>query len=895
MLRGRRRELAVVTETLARARAGHGAALVVTGAPGMGRTALLEHLLSDAAEGFRTLGVRAVAEETALPLAGLHALLVTCRPSAGRLRTATPRRPDERFALCAQVHRALAGAATAGPLLCWIDDAHWLDEVSLQALAFTARRIGGRPIAMLITTEAGAPVPTSGIPRVSLGALDGTAARELLDDLVGGGLGDDLAAHLVDLSAGNPLALTELAAALTPDQLAGLAPPPAGLPDHSRLRARHRRDYAALGPDARRLVLMAVCDPWLDTGTLARAAARAGLDLRELESARRSGLVRVDGDVVEIPDPLVRSSLYADAPLADRLAVHDLLAEVLAEDRLRQGWHRAASAGQPDARLSGELGSAAAAARRCGRHADAARVWRQAASLTADSDLKAGRLLAAATDAWLGGRTGDARALLRMVRPLARTGELRALAGLVHGQIELRDGVPAAGGQVLLDAADRLRHDHPTRAVLALMYAAEAAALAGDHRQGPAIAARAAGLTGSGPRSPVAELMLNHLTGMAAVLGGRHTEAGDPLRRVIELAGRVPGCAAKTWAATAAFALGADRRARELATTAVNRARLRGTAALLPWALSVLALTEMQLGEFTAATTACLEGLRAARACGQDNCAADHLAMLALLATVEGDPATARLRAEAAAGLVKERGLGRAGAVLSWALARLDLAEDRTDAGTARLRLLTAGAPADLVVAVLATPDFVEAAAGCGRLDGTAGALERFERWARACDGPTRAALAERCRALLAGGAEAEAHFAEALRLHRAGGSAFELARTEFMYGQRLRRGRRPRDAREHLRDARQMFHRCGAVYWAGRAEAELRAAGEPAEITAWRGAGELTPHQRRIAELVAGGATNREVAARLVLSPRTVDHHLRNIFARLGIRSRVELARIFP
>ncbi|MEV5751150.1 AAA family ATPase [Actinoallomurus sp. NPDC052308] len=909
MLHGRERELAVVAETLSRVRDGGGAALAVVGDPGTGRTALLEHVLGRATTSFRTLGTSGFEQETALPYAGLHKLLWPVSDRIGRLPAAQaaalapvtgegPAPSAEPFVLGTAVHRLLTDAAADGPVLCWVDDAHLLDRVSLNALAFAARRPGDEPLAILLTAGLETSAATDrlrGVPSLRLGPLGDRAARALLDDLLGAEPGADLAADLIDLAAGNPLALSELAAALTPDQLAGAAPPPAALPVHSRLRALHRRRYRALPSDARRVVLLVACDERLELRTLARAATRAGVDPRALETARRSGLIRVDGETVETPDPLIRSSLYADASLAERLAAHRALAAVLDQDRLRQSRHRAASAGGPDARLCEELVCEAAAARRSGRHADAAPAWRQAAALTADAGGRAVRLLAAATDSWLAGRTRTARSLLRAARPYARSDELRGLSGLLYGQIELRDGAPASAVQILVDAADRLAGSHRTRAVLALMFAAEAGCVAGDHRQYRRIGERAAAIALDGVRTPVAELMLAHLDGMAATFGGRHDEAAGPLRRVLRLAEGLDGCAAKSWASLAAFALGEDRRARDLATMAVTRARLRGTAALLPWALSTLALTQVSLGEFAAATSVSLEGLRAARACGQENCAADHLAMLTLLAAVQGDRDTARARANSVAEAAKKRGLTRPAAFAAWALGCLDLADDRPEEGAARLRSLAGTRPADLFTRVLATPDFIEAAVRCGDREGTETALAAFDRWARSTAGPARTALAERCHALLAeDDAAAEEHFAEALRLHRQGGSAFELARTEFMYGRRLRRSRRPRAARGHLRDARQLFEHCGAALWAERAQAELRAAGEPAEPGTRRRTDDLTPHQREIARLVADGATNREIAARLVLSPRTVDHHLRNIFVRLGVRSRVELVHLF-
>jgi DNA-binding NarL/FixJ family response regulator len=286
-----------------------------------------------------------------------------------------------------------------------------------------------------------------------------------------------------------------------------------------------------------------------------------------------------------------------------------------------------------------------------------------------------------------------------------------------------------------------------------------------------------------------------------------------------------------------------------------------------------------------------LEGMRIAAAIGQQNCVVDHLTILALLAGLLGDRETALVRLSAAAEAAGNRGLGRPSALGSWAVACADLADDRPADALDRLRLMAAGTgylhPA---IRAMAAPHFVEAAARCGERAAAADALATFDRWARTTGSTPRLAQSHRCHALLAESeADADEHFREAIRLHRAGDTALELAKTELFYAHQLRRSRKPRAAREHLRDALKIFQQYDAELWARRARAELRAAGDP--VARPGGRPELTPQQQEIARLVGSGATNREIAAQLVISPRTVDHHLRNIFARLGVRSRVELA----
>ncbi|RAY17185.1 helix-turn-helix transcriptional regulator [Actinomadura craniellae] len=906
-LYGRDRELAALTELLTRARAGQGGALAILGGPGMGKTALLEAAVRQAAD-FRTLGTRGIRQETALPYAGLHRLL---RPMAARTRqlpgpqaaalapvTGDGESPaGDSFTLCAAVFGLLADAARGGPVLCWIDDAQWLNRVSLEALTFTARRLTTEPVVMLFAARDDREGTLrerclADIPALSLAALGEDAAHRLLDGPVPG----ELAGELVELAAGNPLALVELAAALTPAQRGGEAPAPRALPAHSSLRALYRRRYLRLPTGARRLVMMAVADERLDMDTLARAAALAGIDLAELDAARAAGLMHVDGEAVGVPDPLIRSCLYADAPPAERRTVHRLLADSLDRQwhRLRRTWHRAAGAEEPDTELADELGEAAAEARAGGDHVAAARAWQRAAVLTPDLELKASRFIEAATDHWMSGRTRRAAALLRQVRPFTGTGELRGHADLLQGEIELRDGVPATAAQILTDTAERLAGSHPAKAVRALKLAAEAAYLTGDNQSRVGLADRAETLRDA-VRTPADELLIDMLGGMADTYRGRHVEAKENLHRVVKLADSIDGCAIRVWGSVAALALGDVQSSHDLAVKGVTEARAQGAKSLVPWALESLARAEMCLGRFSSATANSTEGLRLARATGQENVALEHLALLGLLAATQGDRETAMSHLEDLAEPLRTRGMAKAGATVSWALACLDLADDRPAEAAARLRLMAFTGPAHTTVRVLATPSFVESAVRCDQHERAVRALQIFALWAEGTGSPGWLALVERCRALLADTDDsAGEHFAKALRLHHSGYSAFELARTELLYGCWLRRGRKPRTAREHLRNALQIFQHYGAEKWSERARTELRATGETVEPAGSRTVDELTPHQLQIARLVAEGATNREIAAQLALSPRTIDHHLRNIFARLQIRSRIELARLF-
>jgi DNA-binding NarL/FixJ family response regulator/tetratricopeptide (TPR) repeat protein len=907
VVRGRERELANVYQMVDNARAGHGGALAFLGDPGIGVTTLLR-VARDTASDFLAIGTCGVEAERGIELGGLHRLL---QPMIDRIADLPAQQaavlsgalgtgdgyPDGGLRLFSAVHNLLTGEARNGPVLVWVDDLQWVDRVSLAALAFTARRLETVPVLMVF---AGRPEDAgdellAGIQQVPLDALDDAASLRLLEDQAPHQIPEDLSHDLVELAAGNPLTLVELAGALTAEQLSGQAPPPDQLPSNGRQRRYYSRRLRGLSPDAQRLVLMAVADDDLEVVTLARAAAKAGIELAVLEEVKGSGLVRLDGDLVEVPGPLVRPTLYADAALADRQAVHELLASALDPDehRLRWIWHQVAATAEPRSRLADELDAAAREARSSGDRHVSVRLSQRAAALTSNPEEKARRLLDAATGSWQIGHTRAARALLRQIRPLANSLELRGRADLMHGQIELREGLPAMAHRDLVNAAELLLETDRQAALTAFLLAGEASHMAGDHPQYSALADRIVELRR--PDDPPATLLVfAHFEGIGHSFQGRHEASVPAMRQVVELAERLDCPLPKILGSQAAYNLGQGNKAAELSTQAVSAARTRDEIHLLPWALMYLSMSGLLLDRHRSAVSSSLEGLRVAEAIGHQNCAYSHLTLLGLLAASQGDRETALLRLDKAADGVARRGLGRTGAISTWALSMVDLMDDRPADAMDRLRLMAAGT--GLVhpgIRAMAAPQFVEAAVRCGQRAKAAQALEVYHHWASTTGSEARLALSHRCHALLAASsAVADEHFREAIRLHRASDTALELAKTELLYAHRLRRGRKPRAARELLRDALKIFQRYDAEYWANRTRTELRAAGEAVQGGAAPNTiDELTPQQVAISRLVAEGATNREIASQLVLSHRTVEHHLRNVFAKLGVRSRVELS----
>ncbi|MEV7629644.1 LuxR C-terminal-related transcriptional regulator [Actinoplanes sp. NPDC089786] len=480
-------------------------------------------------------------------------------------------------------------------------------------------------------------------------------------------------------------------------------------------------------------------------------------------------------------------------------------------------------------------------------------------------------------------------------------GHFDQLAGGVarlDAEMRLRDGAATVAGDALLDHARRLGGQDVVAAAEALVLAGETRYLAGRHDRYQEIAREMAALPRPAEVGPALTLAFCHVAGLAAMFRGDHAAAFPELRRVVELADQVPQPAALIRAAMAGLLIGDGARAAALAERAVALARARHEAALVPQALEISAFADLSAGRYEAATAAALDGVALSQACGQPRLAQSLLGTLAVLAALAGDRETCRLRIREAAVRDGTGGPDQARGLCQWALAVLDLVHDRPQATLDRLRssLVAAAGHGNVVLQVAATLHLAEAAWRCGEHEPPADAAlkDAFENWAAVTGKPSWLALRSRCRALRSADEdEAEHHFREALDLHAEGDADFPRAHTELLFGRELRRRRRPGAARDHLRSALETFHLLDAHPWAEQADGELRAAGEHVERAATTAALPLTAQQERIARLVADGATNREVAARMYLSPRTVDHHLRNVFIRLGVRSRTELARL--
>ncbi|MEV6452796.1 AAA family ATPase [Streptomyces anulatus] len=719
-----------------------------------------------------------------------------------------------------------------------------------------------------------------------------------------------------------------------------------GLPDRTRallLLAAAAQEHEPDGAGADALLLL-------------RAGTRGGLPRAFLDRALfggtvTDGLLQRAGSRVHFAHRLVARAVLHHAPWAQRRAAHELLATLLTEtgDRTRavrpdgvpaahdgipaapDGVPAAAGEASPDAAPASvpttpspapppvplaalvqwacaASGPDAVLAARLDAgadgpfpHAERSAALVRSALLSTEPALRAARFAAAAEQAGLAGDPALARALLARTGPRApgaagAPGEVaRGLAPYVHGMLALRSGPTADAHEALLAAAALLGPYDPRRALDALLGAAEAAWAAGDALGYLDAMNRLA-------RTPLEAGLEHYRAGMCAVLEGRAAEGHALLRHCLEPAGDPCAPAALLRVGVAALVLGDVAAACRAGARALAAVRTGGPDALLPQALEHLAYAELRAGRHAGARAHALEGLHAARRTGQPNSSAHLHAVLALAASVEGPAEACAAHGDAALAGAGPHGLAQAVTLATWARARADLASGRPGEAAARLAPLVGTGPArgHFAARMLAVPCWVEAAVLGGRLPEESrelqAAVDEFASWAARTADPGAPAQLARCRALLAPADEADARYAEALAHHGRAGGDFERARTQLLYGQWLRRRRRTREARGPLRDALVAFQRCSARAWADRAAGELRAAGEP--VGASRSAADgplaaLTPQQLRIARCVAEGATNREVALRLSLSPRTVDHHLRNVFAALGIRSRTELARL--
>src|SRR5215472_17787273 len=504
VLYGRHQECAAVDRLLQAVREGRSGVLVLRGEAGVGKSALLAYAAGDRAVGVTVLRAAGVEAEVELPFAALHQLL---RPLLDRLdhlpaaQAAALRaafglaappgghepvggRLGDRFLLSVGVLSLLADAAEQRPLVCLLDDAHWLDQASADALVFAGRRLGAEGVGLLFAARDTEPrgFDAPGLPELRLSGLDSAAAARLLADASASAPAAGVADRLLAAAGGNPLALLELPAALSPAQLAGRAPLPDPLPVGARVERAFADRAGRLPTAARTMLLLAAADDTGEAATVWRASHSLGLDAGALGPAEAARLVRVQGARVEFWHPLVRSAIYRAATFAERRAAHLALAGALegVGQADRRAWHRAAAAVAPDDVVAGELERSAGRARARGGHAAAAAALERAAELTGEDPARARRLVAGAEAAWLAGRPAWALELAGRADRLDPPPRLRADLQQLRARIELWCGSPVQAHRLLSDAAVVNDTANPEKAALLLLQASQAAWVAGD-------------------------------------------------------------------------------------------------------------------------------------------------------------------------------------------------------------------------------------------------------------------------------------------------------------------------------------------------------------------------------------------------------------------------------
>src|SRR5215471_11383236 len=894
---GRGRECAALDSLLADARAGAAGALVLRGEPGIGKSALLGYARRHAGP-MLVLSAVGVEAESDLAFAGLHELLrpvlmylgelpdTQAQALAGALGLAPSPQPD-RLLISAAVLSLLAAAAESQPLLCVVDDAQWVDRPSADALVFTARRLRAEQLAILFgarDSEASR-FDAAGLPELALTGLCQDAAIKVLATM-GRTAAPSVCERLLSEADGNPLALLELPASLSEEQLNGRVPLPESMPLAPRLEGVFRQRIGRLPRHTQTALLIAAADNTGDASAVLRAAATLELPADSLDPAEGSGLIRITGKTIAFRHPLVRSALYQAATLSQRQQVHAALASALRGDDNadRRVWHQAMASLTGDEEVAVALEASARRAELRAGHSSAATAYLRAAELSTDDARRARRIAAAAHAAWAAGQPDRGRDIIGRALPLA-TGQTRAELLHLGGLIEAHTGSVQEAFALLVDAADA--STHPSLTVELLFEATDAASFVGDPA---AIVKLGQRVTRIAPADELDRFKIAALGGFVRAYAGDHDQAQALITDALRLADKVTDPRVLMWAADAASASKGLGAGLPYVNRAVDQARRNGLVGLLPLVLRRQSMEFLWLSQFDLAYAVAQEGYRLSVDLGYGS--SGHLINMAAAEAAWGREQDARTHVEEAMTLSQRRGSLFPAIGAEWTLGLIDLAAGRpTEAAERLLAITSPGHPHhNPLIALEVMPDAVEAGVRAGRRDQAAARLHSLRERVAAAPTAARRALLARCEALLEERNPEEA-YGEAIALGT-GLPPMQHARTELLCGEWLRRGRRRTDARVHLRAAIDGFRRLGAMPWAGRAEAELRATGETVRKRDASAVDRLTPQELQIAGLVTDGLTNRDIAAQLFLSPRTVDYHLHKVFTKLGIASRTELVR---
>jgi DNA-binding CsgD family transcriptional regulator len=891
---------------------GRSGVLVLRGEPGIGKSALLD-LVVRLARGFGVLRALGTESESGIAFAGLQELvrpvagLVAGLPErqravlAGALALGPPVDGDP-LAVRAATLSLLAAAAERTPLLVVVDDAQWLDSASADALAFAARRLDMDGVVALFALREAEPsaFDPSGLPELRIEGLDEQSAGVLLAERSACTIAPHVADQLVRVAHGNPLALLEVPAALSDAQRSGREALEEPLPVGTGVERAFTPRLHRLPSDARAALLLAAAGGADEPSALASALRARGLSQNALARAEHDGLIAIAAGRTRFTHPLIRSVVYQSASSEQRRAAHAALAAALDESADRRAWHLAAAATGPDETIAAALEDAAARAAARAELATAARTHQRAAALTPEADTQAQRLLAAATLAYASGRLDWASALVHEGRPFPNSPVLRADFQWLAAVVARDRGSLIEARRMLWESAAGIASRDPTRAALMLIDAMHADVMSGNEHAALASGRHARDYAAGS--SPTIRRLVGVLAESVAInLGATPADQVDltkPRSIAASALELYPGgwtAVEMLWASWYAVASERSGHRDDELDLAIAQARRRGALGRLPYLLGMGAQLDFREDRWTRARVRASEALELAAQTGQPTYRSWGLVNAAIVEAAQGREEACRAHAYDALELVEAAGIGSLSVYASATLGFLELGLGHVSAAVERLEQCARQAAA----AGLAHPnvvryeaDLVEALRAAGREQDALEAADLLERRAQRVSSSWGLAMAARCRGLLA-----EAHifddvFRAALVLHDSVPSAFERARTELCYGERLRRARRRTEAREHLARAFAVFERLSAEPWAARARRELQATDVSTRPRRDQRMTEtLTPQELRVVLLLAGGATIREAAGQLFLSPKTIEAHLGRAYRKLGVHNRAQLA----
>jgi DNA-binding CsgD family transcriptional regulator len=911
--------MATLRGLLATARTGSSQVLVLRGEAGVGKTALLRHT-ADTADDFRRIQLTGVESDMELAYAGLQQL---CAPLLGHLdELPKPQRealdvafgrgagatPD-RFLVGLAVLSLLAAATSDQPLLCIVDDALWLDQVSVQTLAFVARRLLAEPIVLLFAARDAGAEALGGLPELVITGLSDVDARDLLDSVLLARIDERVRDRVVAETRGIPLALLEVPRSVSAAELAGGFWNVGGAhTSPGQIEEGYVGRIKSLPTDTQRLLFIAAAEPVGDAALFVRAAASLGLSVDALAPAEAEGLI-VFGPRTRFRHPLMRSAAYRAANLNERRAVHRALAEATdpRHDPDRRAWHAANAVSGPDDVVAADLEQSADRAQSKGGIAAAAAFLERAAALTVDPALRSARALAAAQAKRDAAAPAAAYELLAIAELGPLTDLQRAQVDRLRAQMEFArsrgdgTGAPQVSDSVpkLLAAAKRLEAHEDGLARETYLEALAAAMYAGRLAE-PGTLVKVAEAAGAALgndenlRRPL-DLLLSGVTSRITSGGGT-----ERMRTALELMGRQAhdgdGQALRWMSLGLAIvqesAVGEvwdDVVYRQLATAAVQQARDVGALAVLPPALAFRAGVHLLAGEFATATALIDEAASIALATEYAPLRYHSLS----LAAFRGNPGEAIGLIESATREARARGEGRVLGVTGYLSAVLYNGLGRYSEAFAAARKCCEYN--DLGFHSWSLFELAEAAIRVGDKETAAWAVHSLA--ARAGSSGTDwglGALAH-ARALVADDETADSLYSEAIERLERTSVVIHLARAHLCYGEWLRRTNRRNDAREQLGEAYLLFSRMGAGAFAERARRELLAAGRKVRKAPVGSGDELTAQEAQIARLAGDGLTNPEIGAQLFISTHTVEWHLRKVFVKLGITSRRQLRKFVP